>query len=527
MNRSLFVTAVSISATGLLLTGCTTGATTSNNGSSANAGAGATTTVRTTIDLPGGFDPTQARSLPDYIAARMSFDTLLRKDADNKLAPGLAESWQTSGTGAVFTLRKDATCSDGTPITPTVVKNSLEYLTSKDAGSSVPPQVFGNAGPPTITADDAAGTLSVTPAAPWPDMLTGLTISATGVICPAGLKDTAALAAGTAKGAESGPYVLSAKEHAVRYTYTLRDGYNAWPKYAAALPGLAAKTVVFNVIDDKNATANQLLAGQLDIGFINANSLERFKGNQKFTVSAEPLSDFYVLFNEREGSPFTEPAKRKAVAQVLDRAAFENVTSMGNGQVTKQLVAKDTKCSNPDQSPVIEPDPEAAKALLKGLKIRMVGAQIVGPQGSGNVYVQEQLRAAGAEVALDNLDVGGWINKVYGEPSAWDLTVYADLNFAGTMSNPINAMVGPTIQEGGGNVGGTTNPDAAAALERFRQSTSEEATCSALQDAMNAIISNVDAIPLSNDPRVMVAGDGFAVISKGGALEDQSLRITK
>jgi peptide/nickel transport system substrate-binding protein len=528
MKRSTYSAGAAIAAAGLLLTACTTsGSSTSSPTTADGAAALSTDTVRTTIDLPSTLDPTQGLSLPDFLTARMSYDTLVRKDQGNKLTGGLAESWEAAPKGAVFTLRQGLTCSDGTPITPAVVKASLEYLASPKTASAAAPQVFGPAGAPTITADDAANTVEIALAEPWPDMLAGLSIAQTGIICPAGLEDPEGLAAGTAAGSESGPYLLSGKEHGVRYTYSLRDDYDAWPAYESALPGQAASTIEYNVIVDKNATANQLLSGQLDIGFVNANSLPRFEGNDAYTVTNEAFSDFYVLFNQREGSPFTDPAKRKAVAQVLDRAAFEGITSMGEGQAPTQLVAEGTQCSDPAQSPVIAVDEAAAKPVLDGVKIRMVGAQILGPQGSGNVYVQEQLRAAGADVTLENLDVGGWIGTVFGEPNGWDLTVYADLNFMGTMSNPLNSMVGPAIEEGGGNIGAVQNAEAAKALEEFRTASDDESRCAALQESMNAIISNADAIPLSNDPRLMVAADGFAVVSYGGALDDQHNRITK
>ncbi len=527
MKRSTFSAGAALAAAGLLLTACTTSGSSSGAPATAEGAALSTDTVRTTIDLPATLDPTQGLSLPDFLAARMGYDTLVRKDEGNTVVGGLAQSWEGTPKGAVFTLRQGLTCSDGTPITPSVVKASLEYLISPKTASAAAPQVFGPAGAPTITADDAANTVDIALAEPWPDMLEGLSIAQTGIICPAGLDDPKALAAGTAAGSESGPYVLSEKEHGVRYTYSLRDGYDAWPAYAKELPGQAAPKIQYNVIVDKNATANQLLAGQLDIGFVNANSLPRFKDNDGFSVTNEAFSDFYVLFNQREGSPFTDPEKRTAVAQVLDRTVFEGITSMGEGQVTQQLVAEGTQCSSPDQSPVIAVDQDAAKPVLDGVKIRMVGAQILGPQGSGNVYVQEQLRAAGADVTLENLDVGGWIGTVFGKPSGWDMTVYADLNFIGTMSNPLNSMVGPAIEDGGGNVGAIQNDEAAAALAKFRAAADDDARCAALQESMNSIIANADAIPLTNDPRLMVAADGFAVVSYGGALDDQHNRITK
>ncbi|GAA1128637.1 ABC transporter substrate-binding protein [Citricoccus alkalitolerans] len=535
MKRSALLPAAALVASAaLLLTSCTTGGGSAADGPApAGSGTGGATaadgpstdTIRTTIDQPATFDPTQSLSLPDFLLARASFDTLVRKDEDNQLAPGLASAWESEGNTSTFTLREGATCSDGTPITADIVKASLEYLTAPETAAAATPQIFGPLGEPTFTAVDAQ-TLTIELAQPWPDMLVGLTMSASGVICPAGLEDPEALGAGPVEGAESGAYTLTSSDHGVRYTYTLRDDYDAWPEYADQVPGTPATTVEYNVITDKNATANQLIAEQLDIGFINAQSVPRVEGTESITVDNQPLSDFYVLFNEREGSPFTDPAKRQAVAQTLDRAAFENVTSSGQGQVSTVLVPEGTACADPEASPVIGLDPAAAGSALEGVRIRMVGPQIAGPQGSGNTYIQEQLRAAGATVELSNLDVGGWVSTVFGKPGDWDMTLYADLNFIGTMSNPIHSMIGPSVQEGGGNIGATDAPEAAAAMERYWAATDEHEACAAVTEASDAILRQAHAIPLSVDPRLMASREGFTVVSKGGALDDQHLRIT-
>src|SRR5690606_10754722 len=124
---------------------------------------------------------------------------------------------------ATFTLREGATCSDGTPITATVVKNSLDAFAVSEG--SIVPQTFGSQ-VPTITADDAAGTVTIDLEQPWAYLEQALSSSPTGIVCPAGLADPAALAAGHVEGAESGPYIQTAAEPGVRYTYELREDYD-------------------------------------------------------------------------------------------------------------------------------------------------------------------------------------------------------------------------------------------------------------------------------------------------------------
>lgn len=117
---------------------------------------------------PATFDPTLTSSLPDFLLARTAYDTLVRRDADG-LVPGLATTWESTPTEATFTIRTDATCADGTKITPTIVKNSLEYFARPDSGSTQVVYTFGPGNStPKIAADDAAGTVTVAVENPWP-----------------------------------------------------------------------------------------------------------------------------------------------------------------------------------------------------------------------------------------------------------------------------------------------------------------------------------------------------------------------
>ncbi|WP_457817437.1 hypothetical protein, partial [Staphylococcus aureus] len=77
-----------------------------------------------------------------------------------------------------------------------------------------------------------------------------MSVASSGIICPAGLADPAGLAAGTAKGSESGPYVLTSAEPGVKYDFALRDDYAAWPKWSTAVAGTPAKNLEYTVSPD-------------------------------------------------------------------------------------------------------------------------------------------------------------------------------------------------------------------------------------------------------------------------------------
>ncbi|UOQ57469.1 ABC transporter substrate-binding protein [Leucobacter allii] len=518
MKRSIIRGGAIAAAAALALTACSGGG---EGGSSAGAEFTPTDTIRATLDIPATFDPMLGLSLPDFVLARQSFDTLVRKD-EGGLVPGLAASWDSTPTSASFTLRDGATCSDGTPITATVVKNSLDALAGS-AGSIVP-QTFGGQ-VPTITADDAAGTVSLALETPWPYLVQALSTSSTGIVCPAGLADLEGLAAGHVEGAESGPYIQTAVEPGVRYTYELRDDYEMWPEWTSEVAGEPARTIEFVISPDTSATTNLVLDGQLDIAKIMPESMDRFTDQAAYEVTPFLFSDFSLVFNEREGSPFVDQQLRTAVAQLIDREEFGQTTMQGTGEIATTLVSSQTQCVTGDADALIPQDAAAAAEALAGTKIRLVAPQIVGTNGAGNTYLQEILRAAGAEVELENVDVGTWISTVLTEPDAWDLTVYADLNFVGSLSSPITNFIGPGILEGGGNIGGAQAPEVERLFAESLTAADEEARCGALNAAADAIIADAHAVPLITDSFIYAQRPGFQVTMLGGSLDDHIFRI--
>ncbi|MFS0734133.1 ABC transporter substrate-binding protein [Microbacterium sp. 1P10UB] len=519
MNKRLgFTAAMIVAAVALTTVACapTTSSTTTS----------ATGTVRTTIDIPATFDPTLSSSLPDFLLARTSYDTLVRRDAGG-LVPGLATTWTATPTTATFTLRDDATCSDGTKITPTVVKNSLEYFARPDSGSTQVVYTFGPGNVPTVSADDAAGTVTIDITTPWPYLVDAMSVASSGIICPAGLADPQGLAAGTVKGSESGPYVLKAVQPGVSYEYTLRSDYTAWPKWTTAISGKPAADLVYSVSPDSTATANLILGGQLDIGKIQATTMDRFSGQTGYNTVVNHFSDSYLIFNERPGSIFTDEATRKGVAQAIDRAMFGNVTSADTGVVLTSLAAPETACVADGNISIPDQDVEAAKTALAGKTIRLVAPTIVGPAGAGNEYIAEALRAAGATVELSNTDVGSWITTVVTKPGDWDVTVFADLNFLGTLASPLLNLTGPTIDTGGTNYGAVENSDADDAFAKANAEDDDATRCAGLNDAVQALVSRTDTLPLLNDAFIYATRPGFTVQMLGGALDDPIFRIAE
>lgn len=524
-GRRLAPLAAAAAVIAVAATGCTTGAATTT-GSTAG-GQVSTDTIRTVVNAdPTSFAPVEVRNADDYAVNRLLFSTLVRRDENNRIVPDLATKWDITPTQGTFTIRSGATCADGTPITAGVVAESLKVFASPDSKSNFRTLVLGE-GPATVTADDAAATVTVQLAQPWTDLLQGLSLHATGIVCPAGLKDPKALTAGDIPGAFSGPYTLTKKQHGVNYTFTLRDDYKAWPEYQTEIAGTPARTIEASVNANASAVSNELLTGTKDLANIRGKDATRFDGSKDFSTQVIPQGSLYMMFNERPGHPFTDPTLRKAVAQALDATAFNQAASGGLGELYSSFAHPGVPCSNKDTALLITSDPAAAKTALAGVKIRMVGAQVFGPNGAANTYVAEALRSAGADIELRNVDLATWSTDLTQKPDTWDITVMGGINAGGTMYGALSTVIGTPVEKGGLNWGGLENQPVLDLVAKAMTQTDDTERCGTYQEAQKLMISEAHVIPLASLPSQVTIRSGFAMHTMNGQPDESTMRITK
>jgi peptide/nickel transport system substrate-binding protein len=122
-----------LAAAGLLLAGCggaseagsTSGST--QPAPSTRAGApGRGITIAATED-PGSMDPDAGSGNGEFVH-QLIYDPLVNLDVDGKVVSGLARSWRGDARSMTFTLRDDATCADGSPVTPSLVARNFKRM---------------------------------------------------------------------------------------------------------------------------------------------------------------------------------------------------------------------------------------------------------------------------------------------------------------------------------------------------------------------------------------------------------------
>ena len=170
---------------GLVLTACDSGsgATVSSTGKPVD---GQTFTMAVSAD-PGNLDPHFTSLSVTLQVDNFLYDSLVNLDPEGKMVAGLAEKWEGTTTKATYTLRKGVTCADGTPLTATTVAENISFV-GDPANKSTRIGVFVPAGAK-ATADDAAGTVTVT--APTPDAFLARNVGGLHIVCDKGMKNRA------------------------------------------------------------------------------------------------------------------------------------------------------------------------------------------------------------------------------------------------------------------------------------------------------------------------------------------------
>jgi len=272
------------------------------------------------------------------------------------------------------------------------------------------------------------------------------------------------------------------------------------------------RKLVLKVVTDDNTRANLITTNAIQIGAFSSAAWTRFKDTRNVTVSASQQSDTMLLFNESPSQPTSSKAIRLAISQAINRQLLNKVQSSGTGKLLGNLSEPNYLCYDASLSSAIPRyEPTVAARALSGVKIRIIGTNIIG--SSANSYVASALQAAGAQTSLDNMDNEAWVSDLFSGKNDWTVTI---LVLGNILSSPVFAggyFIG-SAPPAGQNLGGVSNTAAAAAFASATRSAGA-AECQQLSDFQRALLSGSDVLPLGTVPVHVV----FAAGTSGGVFK--------
>ena len=367
---------------------------------------------------------------------QMTYDRLLYWNTKKaKVEPYLATSWTATPSKIVLKLRTGATCADGTPVTATVVANSLRYDAAPSTNSIFRPQTFGP-GKATITGNNATRTVTIRLSKPFSPLLEALAVPASSIICPSALANPGSM---KARPGGSGPYTLVSSSRGNTYKLVARKGYNWGPKGWSTSDAGVPDTIVEKVIENNTTMANALLTHQIDIGPVVGVDRSRVASNKSFRQIPVPdTGGTGIVFNETAGLPGASPQVRKAIMLAISGPDFMQAWTFGAYEHIQTMLTPNMACYNSALGKFATGyNPAQAKQLLaqagwkpgpsgkltkngKPLVVRIAGWT---QQNAGPEYMLNALEKIGITTRLTNLNTSGWVNQLF-NTRKYDVTAY-------------------------------------------------------------------------------------------------------
>ena len=486
---------------------------------------GGTFTMTLSAD-PGNLDPLANPSSALFQVSELAYDSLLSMNPeDGSIASQLATDWSVDGTQVVLTLAEGITCSDGSPLTASDVVANLDY-TADPANQSPFLGAYYPVGA-TAAADDEAGTVTITLAAPAPFVLNGL--SDLPIVCAAGMADRSTLAAGTSG---TGPYVLSEAAPGDHYTYTIRDGYTWGPNGASTDVEGMPDTLVVRIVENASTAANLLLTGDVNAATVTGPDADRLAAENFFRADTAVLFG-EMWFNEAEGRVAADPAVRKALVQSVDLDQLQQVITGGQGSpATTFATLAPVACPGDSVSAALPAfDAAAAGQLLDEagwvmgadgvrvkdgtpLSVTLLHDTSAGPAGvAAAELAAQQWTALGIDV-VDKAQGGTATQETLFGTGDWDIAWVA-LN----VSSPdqlVPFLSGPGVADGGVNFAAIANADYEAGVQAASAQQGTD-SCPVWLEAEANLVSAADVVPFANT-LVPTFGNGAEFVISGSLL---------
>jgi len=412
---------------------------------------------------PPHLDPTSAAAgAIDSVLYSNVFEGLTRFMSDGSVVPGLAQSWEISADGTVYTfkLRAGVTFHDGTDFTADDVKFSLDRARAEDSQNA---QKALFAGITNVVVIDPL-TVQVTLGAPNGAFLFNMAWGDAVIVAPESIDAIKTNPVGT------GAFKFANWVQGDRIDLVKNPAYWGTPA--------KLERATFKFISDPTAAFAAVMAEDVHAfaGFPAPENLPQFAADPRFQVLVGSTEGETILSTNNKMPPFDNLTVRKALAHAIDRQAIIDGAMFGYGTPIGTHFAP----HNPDYVDLTAQsayDPELAKKLLaeagfpEGFKTTL---KLPPPSYArrGGEIIAAQLRAVGIEAEISNLEWPQWLEQVfrgkdYGltivshtEPA--DINIYARPEYYFQYDNP-------AFQKLMTDLTNTTDPAARSAMLKTAQ----------------------------------------------------------
>lgn len=361
---------------------------------------------------PPNLDPTggAAAAIDEIVYANL-FEGLTRIGPDGSVRPGLAESWDVSEDGRIYTfhLRAGVKFHDGSDFDAQDVIFSLDRARAPDSINAQKGLFEGIA---TVEATDPQ-TVRITLKTPdggfpfkmaWGDAV---------MVDESSIKDIATHPVGT------GPFQFDDWKQGDHITLQAFDGY--WGEKPAI------KTATFRFIGDPTAAFAAIMAGDIDAFplYPAPETLAQIQMDPRFRVLIGTTEGETILAMNNARPPLDNVKVREAIAHAINRQELIDGAMFGYGTPIGTHFAP----HHPDYVDLTEKsayDPELSGKLLAEAGVKDLTLRLALPPTPyarrGGEIVAAELRAIGINTRITNVEWAQWLEQVY-KNSDYDLTI--------------------------------------------------------------------------------------------------------
>ena len=437
------------------------------------------------------FDMKYITSANDLVSAEQVYDTLVRK-INGEFVGYLADTWEISEDGLDYTFHlRDATFSNGDPITAEDVKFSIEYIRDECTQWAWLHKDLDNV----EVVDDHTCILHYT-TADASRISTLCSVQYGGVFSKRAYEEFGEeYGTSVDKIVSSGPYVVTDWEENVSVSYEARDGY-----YGGAVD---LKKLKYVAINDVNAAVVALQTGELDLYFnpISGVALENLKTASNVAVSEALTCRNESIYMNCETGLFTDVRMRQAVAYAINKEEALEVCGSGQGQVViYPCDLGGVVTANPDFVPsrTYEYDVEKAKALVEECGNTGATCTIKSyntePFATMSVWLQGVLNAIGLDAKVETMERSAFLDQCTNGnveicPFSWSNTSFDFGAAVGVYMNSANIPVS-------GNYGRYVNPKADELIALGNGTSDEEARKAYYKELMELYMEDVPSVAM-------------------------------
>lgn len=323
---------------------------------------GGTITYGLTL-IVSGIDPHQGASSELGIFLSSVYDPLVWQTPDGRFVPGLAEEWEVSEDGLVYTfrLRKDVKFHDGTPFNAAAVKFSLDRIADPDLQSQKAVYMLGPYDHTEVVDDYTVKVHFKEPYAPFLDSLSQVYLA---MVSPTAVEtwgdDYRDHQVGT------GPFMIKEYVAKDRITLVKNSDYNWAPDFMEHQGPAYLDEIRFRFYPDAATRAPALEAGEADVmGEVPPQDATRLQASGDFTLIPVnvPGQSLQILINTQK-FPTDDIRVRQAMLHAVDRAAIVDTIFRGYSPVAWGPLSAVTPYYSSTVEGTYPYDPARAKQLM-------------------------------------------------------------------------------------------------------------------------------------------------------------------